>query len=43
VLEDSKEEVMSYREYLDRILPLKTVDQVADAKERNLLNADNEL
>ena len=34
---------MSYREYLDRILPLKTVDQVADAKERNRLNADNEL
>lgn len=43
MLEDSKEEVMSYREYLDRILPLKTVDQVADAKERNRLNADNEL
>jgi hypothetical protein len=24
VLEDSKDEVMSYREYLDRLFPLKT-------------------
>ncbi len=43
VLEDSKEEVMSYIEYLNRILPLKSAEEIPDAKERARANADNEL
>jgi hypothetical protein len=43
VLEDSQDEVMSFKEYLDRILPLKTAEEVPDAKERAHLNAENEL
>jgi len=35
VLEDSKDEVMSYREYLDRLFPLKTPEEIPDTKERN--------
>ena len=43
VLEDSKEEVMSYIEYLNRILPLKSAEEIPDAKGRARANADNEL
>ena len=34
---------MSYIEYLNRILPLKSAEEIPDAKERARANADNEL
>ena len=42
VLEDSKDEVMSYIEYLDRILPLKSAEEIPDPKERARANADHD-
>jgi hypothetical protein len=43
VLEESKEEIMSYKEYLDKFFPLKSDAEVPDAKERARVNAENEL
>mmetsp|Transcript_25410 Transcript_25410/g.19147 ORF Transcript_25410/g.19147 Transcript_25410/m.19147 type:complete len:103 (+) Transcript_25410:211-519(+) len=40
--EEEDQELISYRQYLDIMYPLKRKEEVADAQERNRLNAENE-
>ena len=43
VIEGSQEQVLSYKEYLDRFFPLKTAKDIPDANERAHANSENEM